>query len=68
MVLEFLQDKGWLQYVAAAVTIASVIASVTPTPKEGSIWAKLYKGIDWLALNVGRAKETGKEDDEEPKK
>ncbi|HIJ50996.1 MAG TPA: hypothetical protein HPP54_08090 [Nitrospinae bacterium] len=65
IVLEFLQDKGWLHYVTAAVTIASVIASVTPTPKEGGIWAKVYKSIDWLALNVGKAKEKGKEDEVE---
>ena len=58
-VIQFLTEKGWLEYVTAAVTIASVIASITPTPKEGSIWAKLYKGIDWLAINVGKAKETG---------
>jgi len=61
-IIQFLTERGWIEYVTAAVTIASIIASLTPTPKEGSIWAKLYKVIDWLAINVGRAKETGKEE------
>jgi len=61
--IQFLTEKGWFEYVTAAVTIASVIASVTPTPKEGTIWAKVYKGIDWLAINIGKAKETGKEEE-----
>lgn len=59
-VIQILTERGWFEYVTATVTIASVIASVTPTPKEGSILAKLYKGIDWLAINVGKAKDKGK--------
>ena len=44
-------------YVFAAVSIASVIASVTPTPKAGTTWAKVYRFIDMLAVNVGKAKD-----------
>lgn len=41
----------------AAVALASAIAALTPTPKDDG-WAKTaYKVLDWLALNVGHAKE-----------
>jgi hypothetical protein len=45
--------------VTAVVTFASLIASLTPTPKDDTAVGKLYKLVDLLALNVGRAKETG---------
>jgi hypothetical protein len=45
--------------VASVVTTASAIAAITPTPKPGSRWAKLYKIIDFAALNIGKAKQTG---------
>ena len=37
--------------------IASLVAAVTPTPKGDKLLAKLYKGIDLLALNIGKAKD-----------
>ena len=40
-----------------AVTVASAVAALTPTPKDDNIVGKAYKIIDWLALNVGKAKE-----------
>ena len=43
----------------AIVAAASAIAALTPTPKDDGIIKKAYKLIDWLALNVGKAKETG---------
>jgi hypothetical protein len=43
------------------VTGASVIAALTPTPKDDTVVGKLYKVIDWLALNVGKAKDKGDE-------
>ena len=39
------------------VTVASAIAALTPTPKDDSIVGKLYKIVDMLAINVGKAKE-----------
>ena len=39
-----------------AVTVASAIAALTPTPKDDNVVGKVYKVIDWLALNVGKAK------------
>jgi len=39
------------------VTVASAIAALTPTPKDDHIVGKVYKFIDWFALNVGKAKD-----------
>lgn len=46
----------WVNYATLAVAIASTIASLTDTPKDDKVVAKLYKVIDLLALNVGKAK------------
>jgi len=42
------------------VACASAIAALTPTPKDDAWVAKVYKIVDWLALNVGKAKQTDK--------
>lgn len=59
--LEFLTpylDNPYFQIFSAVVVLFSAIAAATPTPKEGTWQAKAYKVIDWLALNVGKAKDT----------
>jgi len=38
------------------VTIASIVAASTPTPKDDVWIGKLYKFVDLLALNIGKAK------------
>ena len=44
-------------WITAIVTISSIIAASTPTPKD-DIWiGKIYKLLDMLAINVGKAKE-----------
>ena len=53
-------DNPWVKIATAVVTLASTIAAMTPTPKPGSIWAKVYSVIDFLALNIGKAKQPGK--------
>ncbi len=45
-----------LAIVTAAVTLASLIAALTPSPKDDGIVAKLRKLVDLIALNVGNAK------------
>ena len=45
---------GWI---AIVVTVASIIVAVTPTPKDDAIVGKIYRILDWCALNVGKAKE-----------
>lgn len=37
--------------------ICSIIAATTPTPKDDVWIGKLYKFIDLLALNIGKAKD-----------
>mgnify|MGYP003138115645 FL=1 len=44
-------------YITMIVTIASIIAASTPTPKDDEWMGKLYKFIDMLALNIGKAKD-----------
>ena len=41
------------------VTGASIIAAITPTPKDDKWIGKLYKLIDICALNVWKAKQRG---------
>tara|TARA_R100001510_G_C7559692_1_gene140205 strand:+ start:6 stop:185 length:180 start_codon:yes stop_codon:yes gene_type:complete len=45
-----------VSYATMIVTVASLIAASTPTPKDDEWIAKLYKFIDMLALNIGKAK------------
>ncbi len=44
-------------WITTIVTVASIIAASTPTPKDDAWIGKLYKFIDLLALNIGKAKE-----------
>lgn len=39
------------------VTAASAIAALTPTPRDDRFLGKLYRVIEALALNFGRAKD-----------
>jgi|TARA_R110000787_G_scaffold103532_1_gene210154 hypothetical protein len=46
-----------IRALTAIVAGASAIAALTPTPSDDGWVAKLYKVVDWLALNVGKAKD-----------
>ena len=46
-----------LTLATAVISIASAVAAVTPTPKDDVIIGKMYKFIDLLALNIGKAKD-----------
>jgi hypothetical protein len=59
LLLQIFKAQPWFPVVTAVVTAASAVAAITPTPKPGSRWSKVYKIIDFAALNVGRAKDTG---------
>jgi len=57
--MQYVQEN-WEQIVViltTAVALASAVAAITPTPKDDGIVKKLYKLIDLLAFNVGKAKE-----------
>jgi len=46
-----------ISWITIIVTVASLIAASTPTPKDDVWIGKLYKLVDLLALNIGKAKE-----------
>jgi len=46
-----------LNIVTSIVATCSAIAALTPTPKDDGFLKKAYMLIDWLALNVGKAKD-----------
>ena len=57
LVVEIVKAYPWFPVVTSVVTLASAVAAVTPTPKAGGTWSKVYKVIDLLALNFGKAKQ-----------
>lgn len=42
--------------ISSIIAGASALTALTPTPKDDAVLAKVKKGLDILALNVGRAK------------
>ena len=58
-IIQLIQNNPWWGVVASAIALASAIAAATPTPKKGTLWARVYGLVDWLALNVGKAKDKG---------
>lgn len=57
--LNLISEQSWFGIVTAAIALAAAISAVTPTPEQGSVLAKLYAVIDFLALNIGKAKDDG---------
>ena len=56
--LNFIQTiNEWIAIIPTIVMGASLICASTPTPKDDAIVGKIYKILDWCALNVGKAKE-----------
>ena len=57
--IDYILDNkdGLFAVVTTVVAVASAIAALTPTPKDNTIVGKAYKIIDWLALNVFKAKD-----------
>ena len=43
--------------ITAIVAAASAVCALTPTPKDDNIVRKIYVIVEWLALNVGKAKD-----------
>ena len=59
LVVPILQTHPYFGVFTAVVTLASAVAAVTPTPKNGSKLGVVYKVIDLFALNIGKAKDKG---------
>lgn len=56
--LEIIEWLGRIaQVIPFIVMVASLLCALTPTPKDDQIIGKIYKVLDWCALNVGKAKE-----------
>lgn len=56
--MEFLNDLySYVQIATMVCAVASAIAALTPTPKDDEWVAKVYKIVDLLALNIGKAKQ-----------
>ena len=47
----------WSEAISILVASASVIAASTTTPKDDTTIGKIYKVVDFLAINWGKAKE-----------
>lgn len=56
--LEGLLPESALTWVTFAVTICAALAVAMPAPKDGgnAIYKWIYTAVQWIALNVGRAK------------
>ena len=59
IITSFVEGQAWFNWATAVIAAAIAFAASTPTPKEGSILAKVYKVIDFLSVNVGKAKDKG---------
>ena len=46
-----------LSIATGVVALASAICALTPTPKDDGVVKKVYAIVEWLALNVGKAKD-----------
>ena len=49
--------EGIIAVVTGVVAVASAIAALTPTKSDDDFLGKVYKILDTLALNVGKAKD-----------
>ena len=57
--MQYVQEnwEGIVAVLTGIIATASAVAALTPTPKDDGIVKKLYKLVDLLAINVGKAKE-----------
>jgi hypothetical protein len=56
-----LLNNEYFKILSALVTLASAIAAAIPTPNPDSFLGKIYRVIDFVAINIGYAKDTGKD-------
>ena len=56
-ILNFFSEQPWFGVVAAVIAGAAAFCAATPTPPKGSWKSKVYAVVEFLALNVGKAKD-----------
>tara|TARA_R100001463_G_C3543588_1_gene222542 strand:- start:2643 stop:2825 length:183 start_codon:yes stop_codon:yes gene_type:complete len=57
MINYIIENKEQLITIATAtVTLASLVSALTPNKTDNKITGILLKTINWLALNIGKAK------------
>lgn len=61
-IVEFATSVGaavpdWIAAIMLVMVGAKAIVALTPTPRDDEIVGKVYKVIEYLALNFGRAKD-----------
>jgi len=52
-----------IQIIGMIVVAASMLIAGTKTPDPNSMLGRIYKVVEWAALNFGKAKEQGDADD-----
>ena len=58
-ITQLIAGNDLLNIITAVIALASAIAAVTPTPAPGTFLSKLYALIDFVAFNIGKAKDKG---------
>lgn len=56
MDLSNLFSQDIINGVTAAVSLASAVATVLPTPKSNSTYKAIYGVLQWIGMNFGKAK------------
>tara|TARA_R110001599_G_scaffold205336_1_gene402576 strand:+ start:703 stop:894 length:192 start_codon:yes stop_codon:yes gene_type:complete len=56
-ILNFFSDQPWFGVVAAVIAGAAAFCAATPTPVKGTWKSKVYAVVEFLALNIGKAKD-----------
>lgn len=56
--LQGIIPDSWLAWITAAVTVCAAAAAVLPAPGEnsGRAYRAAYRLIQWVALNLGKAR------------
>ena len=56
--LQGIIPDSWLAWITAAVTVCAAVAAVLPAPgaNSGGVYRAAYRLIQWVALNLGKAR------------
>jgi hypothetical protein len=53
----FDQIPSWMSVASGVVAAASAVTALTPTPRDDVFIGKAYQLLEFLALNIGHAKD-----------